>query len=169
MRGAMLKRRIAKEQKRKKELKDKEEGARRRNINKMNAGLAKAFSQMIAKKEQDDKSSQLIGLRRSTLAGMESKLRAMLSVWRREVDKVRIGRDDGHVWELETPEEERTRLAAENEKARQAMDAAAAAKEKGMDYTITELYKRILKVEKLAEKVKTTTGATGPSIKVSDL
>lgn len=118
MRGAMLKRRIAKEQKRKKEIKDKEEGARRRNIAKMNAGLAKAFSQMIAKKEADDKSNQLIGLRRSTLAGMESKLRAMLQTWRREVDKSRIRRDDGNVWDLETPEEERARLAQENEKAK---------------------------------------------------
>lgn len=111
MRGAMLKRRIAKEQKRKKEIKDKEEDARRKNINKMNAGLAKAFSQMIAKKDTDDKSNQLVGLRRKTIAGMESKLRAMLQAWRRDVDKHRIVRDDGNVWELETPEEERARLA----------------------------------------------------------
>lgn len=46
---------------------------------------------------------------------------------------------------------------------------AKAADAKGVDYTITELYKRILKVEKLAEKVKITTGAERGHAKVTDL
>lgn len=47
MRGAMIHRRIDKERRRKAEINEKELARRRGNIQKMNAGLAKAFSKMI--------------------------------------------------------------------------------------------------------------------------
>jgi len=52
MRGAMLQRRIAKERRRKEEIRAKEEDQRRKNIQKMNAGLAKAFSKMIHQRQE---------------------------------------------------------------------------------------------------------------------
>ena len=152
MRGAMLKRRIAKEQKRKKDLREKEEEARRKNITKMNAGLAKAFTTMIKKKQEADKE---VHMRRSTMANAESKLRAKLIGWKKDLDQRHLVDAQEDIWDRETPEEERTRLAVDevDVKAKADADAAQAAK-KGVDYTITELYKRILKVEKLSDKVK---------------
>lgn len=53
MRGAMLSRRIQKERRRKQEIREKEEIQRRNNLKNMKSGLAKAFTNMIKKKQDE--------------------------------------------------------------------------------------------------------------------
>lgn len=150
MRGAMIHRRIDKERRRKAEINEKELARRRGNIQKMNAGLAKAFSKMIKVRNDQDKASNIE--RRGTMAGAGDKLRALLVQWKKGVDNTHLYRDQD-VLAMEAPEIERKRLEAE-------AAAKAKADEKdllaanGMKYNIEELYKKILKVEKLSDIVK---------------
>lgn len=112
MRSAMLKRRIAKEQKRKKDLREKEEEARRNNITKMNAGLAKAFTRMIEKKAYEEKD---VSLKRAKTIGEENRLRAKLIAWKKDMDSRHLIDSQEDIWTRETPEEERARLAETEE------------------------------------------------------
>ena len=89
------------------------------------------------------------------MANAESKLRAKLIGWKKDMDQRHLVDAQEDIWDRETPEEERTRLAVDEVDVKAKADAdAAQATKKGVDYTITELYKRILKVEKLSDKVK---------------
>lgn len=86
------------------------------------------------------------------MAGAGDKLRALLVQWKKGVDNTHLYRDQD-VLAMEAPEIERKRLEAE-------AAAKAKAEEKellaanGMKYNIEELYKKILKVEKLSDIVK---------------
>lgn len=115
MRSAMLKRRIAKEQKRKKDLREKEEEARRNNITKMNAGLAKAFTRMIEKKAYEEKD---VSLKRAKTIGEENRLRAKLIAWKKDMDSRHLIDSQEDIWTRETPEEERARLAEGEEESK---------------------------------------------------
>lgn len=118
----------------------------------MNVGLAKAFREMIKKRENSGVQGIRDSMKRSSIIGGKDQLRAKLIQWAKGVDHERDfrGGDESDIWKLEpamTPEE----------KAKQAHDKASAAKEAeqaGVDYTVHELFRRILKVEKLSEKVK---------------
>lgn len=147
MRGAMIHRRIDKERRRKAEINEKELARRRGNIQKMNAGLAKAFSKMIKVRNEQDKLSNIE--RRGTMAGAGDKLRALLVQWKKGIDNTHLYRDQD-VLAMEAPEIERKRLEAEAA----AKAKAEAASQDGMKYNIEELYKKILKVEKLSDIVK---------------
>lgn len=149
MRGAMLQRRIAKERRRKEEIRAKEEEQRRKNIQKMNAGLAKAFSKMINQRQEQDKLSNI--QRRGSVIGAGNKLRSLLIQWKKGIDNTHIYREQD-VLNMDTPEMQKKREEEEREAARKAELAAQDAA--GAQYTIEELYKKILKVEKLSDMVK---------------
>merc|ERR1712166_210176 len=150
VRGAMLQRRIAKERRRKEEIRAKEEDQRRKNIQKMNAGLAKAFSKMINQRQEQDKISNI--QRRGSIIGAGNKLRALLHQWKKGVDNTCLYRVHD-VINMDTPKMQKKR-AQEELAAKQKADAEALAAA-GDKYTIEELYKKILKVEKLSDIVKT--------------
>ena len=149
MRGAMLQRRIAKERRRKEEIRAKEEDQRRKNIQKMNAGLAKAFSKMINQRQEQDKMNNI--QRRGSIIGAGNKLKSLLVQWKKGVDNTHIYRDQD-VLNMDTPEMKKKReaeeLAAKQKAELEAQNAS------GDKYTIEELYKKILKVEKLSDIVK---------------
>jgi len=74
---------------------------------------------------------------------------------------------------MEAPEDAAVKSRREaEEKAK--MDSEAAAEAAGLKYTLDELYKRVLKVERLSEKVRQTHGSglggnNAASAKVMDL
>lgn len=87
--------------------------------------------------------------RRGTMKGAADKLRVLLARWRKGVDGTRLMRD-ADVWAMESPEDIAAKLKAEADaKAKADKDAQDAA-----TYSIDELYRRILKVEKLSKKVR---------------
>lgn len=60
---------------------------------------------------------------------------------------------------MESPEDEKAKLSREAaEQAKE--DEAVAAEAAGLKYTLEELYKRVLKVEKLSDKVRAAHGST---------
>jgi hypothetical protein len=151
MRGAMLSRRIQKERRRKEEIRKKEEAQRRKNLQNMKSGLAKAFTNMIKKKTEEARQANL--MTRSATKGADSQLEAKLRHWNKELNTRNIMREDEHILERETPEDATAKAKREaDEKAK--MDADAAAEAAGLKYTLDELYKRVLKVERLSEKVR---------------
>ena len=85
-------------------------------------------------------------------------MRAKLIAWSKTVDEEKDARggEDQDIWKLEPvmTKEQRQKEAAE------LAAAEKAAQEAAMDYNVHELLRRILKVEKLSEKVKDM-GPTG--------
>lgn len=116
----------------------------------MNAGLAKAFSKMINQRQEQDKVNNI--QRRGSIIGAGNKLRSLLIQWKKGVDNTQIYRDID-VINMDTPEM-RKKIEAEELAAKQKAEADALAAA-GDKYTIEELYKKILKVEKLSDIVKT--------------
>jgi len=148
MRSAMLSRRIAKEKRRKEDEKAKEQLRERERVKRMNGGMAKAFRDMIKKKQ-----GGVDLMKRSSIIGGTDKLRTKLIAWNRTVDDVREvrGGEANQVWNLQSLKDlemaEKAKLEAEKA-------AEEAAKRAGMEYTIQELFKRILKVENLSHKIR---------------
>merc|ERR1719379_12368 len=169
MRGAMLSRRIQKERKRKELIRQTEEAQRRKNLQNMKSGLAKAFTNMIKKKTEEQRQANL--QTRAKTLGIDSQLEAKLRHWSKENRAQQMKREVESVLEMESPEDAATKAKREaDEKAK--LDAAAAAEAAGVKYSLDELYKRILKMEKLSEKVKTAHGGLAGSTsnaKVQDL
>jgi hypothetical protein len=116
----------------------------------MNAGLAKAFSKMISQRQEQEKMSNI--QRRGSIIGAGNKLKSLLIQWNKGVDNTKLYRDHD-VINMDTPEMQKKREQEELELKRKAEQEASNAS--GDKYTIEELYKKILKVEKLSDIVKT--------------
>ena len=147
MRSAMLQRRIDKERKRRQIELDQEEKRRREAVHRMNAGMAKVFREFVVKKQQEMQSE----LAQNKNMGRE-QLKAKLHAWSQKVtfDLVERGGSEVHAWNLTHNQDQ-----IEVKKAEQAHVAA----ERKISYDVDELFLRILKVERLAEKVKDFTSA----------
>lgn len=144
MRTAMLSKRIEKEQRRKKMERDQDELTRRQSVAKMNGRTAKAFREMIRRRMDG------LDINKSRKEFADSdRLRQMLAQWNQKVSQTRNLRgDEGDIIQAHAIKAERDRL-------NQIAKAEALAKKgKGMDFTIHELYRRILKVERLSERVR---------------
>jgi len=113
----------------------------------MNAGMAKVFREFVVKKQQEMQSE----LAQNKNMGRE-QLKAKLHAWSQKVtfDLVERGGSEVHAWNLTHNQDQ-----IEVKKAEQAQVAA----EKKISYDVDELFLRILKVERLAEKVKDFTSA----------
>ena len=150
MRAAMLNRRIAKERKKKQEDERLKAEKQRRNVAAMNAGMAKAFRKKL--KLTAEKMQVEVQQAESAIA-REDKLRARLKHWERGVNEAREARggEEGEIWNLEAQRE-----AEKEEKARLIREAEEAKlqKERAIRSTIQELYKRILKIEVISNKIK---------------
>jgi len=114
----------------------------------MNAGLAKAFSKMISQRQEQEKQSNI--QRRGSVIGAGNKLRSLLVQWKKGVDNTKLYRDHDII-NMDTPEMQKKREQEELEAKRKAEAAAANERDK---YTLEELYKKILKVEKLSDIVR---------------
>lgn len=150
MRSAMLNRRIAKERKRKQVDEAIANETQRRHVAQMNVGMAKAFRKMLKKKGDE---MQVDVEKRESIIASQDKLRARLAQWEREVNRARNqrGGEEGEIWNLEAQRE-----AEKEEKARLIKEAEEAKiqKENAIGNTIQELYKRILKIEQLSNRIK---------------
>lgn len=82
----------------------------------------------------------------------EDKLRARLAKWQGAVDEARIirGGEDGEIWNMEA---KRQAEKDEKERLKKEKELEKLEREKQTAFTIQELYKRILRVEKLTEIV----------------
>lgn len=156
MRGAMLSRRIQKERRRKEEIRKKEEVQRRKNLQNMKSGLAKAFTNMIKKKTDEARQANL--QTRAKTMGVDSQLEAKLRHWNKETNARNSVNEVDNVLNMATPEDASAKSRREaEEKAK--FDADHAAEAAGLKYTLDELYKRVLKVERLSEKVRQNHGS----------
>jgi len=148
MRSAMLSRRIAKERKRRLAIEEAEAERSRASVAKMNSQLAKAFRNMIA--------SKMGGMNNLNKAAInidgEDRLRARLAAWKRAVEEAQgiRGGEDGEIWNIEA---EREKAKAEKAEEKRLRELARAEKDKKIAFTIQELYKRIMRVERLSEMV----------------
>lgn len=113
----------------------------------MNAGLAKAFSKMIAQRQEQETKNNIS--RRGSIIGAGNKLKSLLVRWNKGVDNTKLYRDHDLI-NMDTPENQKKR--AEEECA--ARHKAEQDAKLGQQYTLEELYKKILKVEKLSDIVK---------------
>ncbi len=147
MRSAMLQRRIDKERKRRQVELDQEEKRRREAVHRMNAGMAKVFREFVVKRQQEMQTE----LQQNKNMGRE-QLKAKLHAWSQKVtfDLVERGGTEVHAWNLTHNQDQ-----IEVKKAEQAQVAA----ERKISYDVDELFLRIVKVERLAEKVKDFTSA----------
>lgn len=147
MRAAMLQRRIDKERKRRQIELEAEETRRREAVHRMNAGMAKVFREFVQKKQQELQSE----LTQNKNMGRE-QLKAKLHKWSQVVNftQVERGGDEVQPWNLTKKQDE-----IDGMNAQQAIVAA----EKKVSYDVDELFLRILKVERTAERVKDFTSA----------
>ena len=149
MRSAMLTRRIAREKQRRKEEDERNAVLERERVQKMQAGEAKAYNRLKTKLL----GGGTIKPNQTEVVAEDDKLRARLAAWQRQVDEARgtRGGDEGDIWTLEqkrvAEKEEKIRLKKEKE-------LAKLEKAKNVDFTVQELYKRIVKVEKISERIK---------------
>lgn len=157
MRAAMLQRRIDKERKRRQAELDKEETRRREAVHRMNAGMAKVFKEFVQKKQQEINTE----LFQKKSLGRE-QLKAKLHNWSQKVNYTQVerGGEDVHAWNLTKKQDE-----IEDGKTQQAQVAA----DKRISYDVDELFLRILKVERMAEKVKDFTSAKEMQNIMSDI
>lgn len=157
MRAAMLQRRIDKERKRKTAEQEKEETRRREAVHRMNAGMAKVFKEFVLKKQQEMQSAQVL----SKNQGKE-QLKAKLHAWSQKVhfDKRERGGEELDAWNLTKKQEEE--LKADDH-------TKSAIEQQKITYDVNELYLRILKVERMADKVKDFTSAKEMSNIMSDI
>lgn len=116
----------------------------------MNSALAGAFRKMIAAKMgQGVKGLNTV----SSLVDGDDRLRARLAAWERAVEEARgyRGNEEGEIWNLEAARE--AEKAAKQE-AKKQKDLAKLEKDNKITFTIQELYKRIMRVERLSEIVE---------------
>lgn len=119
----------------------------------MNSGLAKAFRKMIASK------MGMSNLNKATvLVDGEDRLRARLAAWKRAVDEAKgyRGGVDGEIWNLGAARELEK---AEKAEARRQKELAKAERDTKIAFTIKELYRRVLRVERLSEIIDGNGGA----------
>jgi len=84
----------------------------------------------------------------------------MLASWNQNVSSNRKMRgDEGDIIKAHAIKEDRDRANAEAK-----AEALAAKSKKGMNYTVNELYRRILKVEKLSDRVHGFGGNTNGNL-----
>lgn len=147
MRSAMLSRRIAKERKRRLAIEEAEAARSRAAVQKMNSQLANAFRKMIAAKM-----GGMNNLNKAVNIDGEDRLRARLAAWKRAVDEAQgiRGGEEGEIWHIEA---EREKAKAEKAEEKRLKELAKAEKDKKIAFTIQELYKRIMRVERLSEMV----------------
>lgn len=115
----------------------------------MTSGLAKAFRNMIAKKMGGHQNLNQANM----LVDGDDRLRARLAAWERAVDEARgyRGGDDGEIWNIG---EQREAEKAAKAEAKRLKELAKAEKDSKVAFTITELYKRIMRVERLSEMIE---------------
>merc|ERR1712226_978776 len=114
----------------------------------MNSQLAKAFRNMIA-----SKGAGMNNLNKAAInIDGEDRLRARLAAWKRAVEEAQgiRGGEDGEIWNIEA---EREKAKAEKAEEKRLRELARAEKDKKIAFTIQELYKRIMRVERLSEMV----------------
>lgn len=142
MRAAMLQRRIDKERKRRLIELEAEETRRREAVHRMNAGMARVFRDFVQKKQQELQ----VELVQNKNMGRE-QLKAKLHRWNQVVNfnQVERGGEEIQPWNLTKKQDE-----IDGMNAQQAIVAA----EKKISYDVDELFLRILKVERTAERVK---------------
>lgn len=141
MRAAMLQRRIDKERKRKQEEQEKEEARRREAVNKMNAGMAKVFKDYISKKQSELQSEETLNKNIK-----KEDLKKKLDKWNRFATHSKTQRGDD-AWNLTQQQIEENQAAEEQQKRLE--------EEKlNINYDADELFYRILRVERMADKVK---------------
>lgn len=145
----MLNRRIAQERKRRLQQEKEEAEKERQRIEQMKADEAKLYRDQIKVNQGNDAE----GIDAIQAVGGEDKLRARLAKWQSAVDEARIirGGEDNEVWNLQA---KRQAEKDEKERLRKEAEQAKLEKEKQTAFTIQELYKRILRVEKLSEIVR---------------
>lgn len=143
MRAGLLQRRIDKEKKRKQKERDEEERKRRETVSRMNAGMAKAFSEILTEKSVAETKAKIASDQVN-----RDRLRARLAKWNRDVDDVRMERGgaEGEVWNIKTQIQE---LRDQGIKVDE-----NPANETQIEFTVSELFARVLKVENLVLKVK---------------
>lgn len=117
----------------------------------MNSELAKAFRTMIARKLGNK--DALNNNRGPSLVDNDDKLRARLAAWQRAVEEAKgyRGGDDGEIWNVGDAREAEKAAKAE---ARRQKELEKAEKDKKIAFTIQELYKRIMRVERLSEMLE---------------
>lgn len=144
MRAAMLQRRIDKERKRKVQEQEREEARRREAVHKMNAGMAKVFREYILRKTEEMKTEQA----QNQTMGKEA-LKAKLAKWQKLVDseKKSRGGEENDAWFLAQKQDEELKQA--EDKTKQVLD-----QQSKVSYNADELFYRILRVERMADKVK---------------
>jgi len=149
MRAAMLNRRIAQERKRRQKQEQEEAAKERERIEQMKAEEAKLFREELNARQGQDAS----GLDAIQAVGGEDILRARLAKWNSAVDEAKVirGGEENEIWNLEA---KRQAEKDEKERLKKEKEQAKLEKEKQTQFTIQELYKRILRVEKLSEIVK---------------
>jgi len=111
----------------------------------MNSGLAKAFRSMIASKMGGQKN-----LNTALYVDGEDRLRTRLAAWQRAVDEAKNyrGGEDGEIWNVEAEVEKEK---AEKAEAKRLKELAKAERDTKIAFTVQELYKRVLRVERLSE------------------
>jgi len=108
MRSAMLSRRIEKEQRRKQEERERDELTRRQSVAKMNGLTAKAFRDMIKRKQAG------LDINKTRKAFNDSdRLRAMLAEWNRSISQNRkIRGEEGDILKAQQLKEIRDKAIA---------------------------------------------------------
>lgn len=159
MRAAMLQRRIEKERKRKLAEQEKEEARRREAVHKMNAGMAKVFRDYIQKKQAEMASEQTLHKNMN-----KESLKKKLEKWNKGAIKERKhrGGEEGDAWHLTHQQTEENKAMTEQEK------LLLLAKQ-NVVYDANELYYRILRVERMADKVKEFTSVKDMAKIMSDI
>lgn len=85
----------------------------------------------------------------------EDRLRARLAAWQRAVEEARgyRGGEDGEIWNMEAARE--AEKAAKLE-AKAKKEAEKLERENQIQFTVSELYKRIMRVERLSEVLESS-------------
>lgn len=149
MRGAMLNRRINQEKSRREKEEAEEAEAERARIANMQADEAKAFRAQL----KDTKiTTEEDGLAAVQAVDSDDKLKARLAKWQRQIDEEKLRKS---ALERDIVEAEAYKQAEldETAKMREEREKEKLAKQQQVAFTIQELYRRILKVEKLATVV----------------
>lgn len=141
MRAAMLQRRIDKERKRKQDEQEKEEARRREAVSKMNAGMAKVFKDYITKKQSELQSEETLNKNIK-----KEDLKKKLDKWNRFTNHAKTQRGED-AWNLTQQQIEENKAAEEQQRRIEEEKA-------NITYDADELFYRILRVERMAEKVK---------------
>lgn len=125
----------------------------------MNAGMAKVFREYILKKTEELKTEQA----NSQSMGKEA-LKIKLAKWQKlvDADKKARGGDEEDAWNLAKKQDEELKLA--EDKTKQVLE-----QQSRIAYNADELFYRILRVERMADKVKDFASAKDMAKIMSDI